>query len=42
MRTFTVDPQEGTRRSPFFKRTTLGKPRRGSVMVLIERNVVVC
>jgi hypothetical protein len=42
MRTFAMDPQERTRRPPFLKGVTLYKPRCGSVVVLVECNVVIC
>ena len=40
--TFTMDPHKGTRRSPFLKGAALSKPRCGPVMVLFERDVVIC
>jgi hypothetical protein len=42
MRTFTMDPQEGASRPPFLEGATLGKPHRSSIMVLVERDVVIC
>ena len=37
-----MNPQEGTRLSPFLEGAPLSKPRRGSIMVLSESNVVIC
>jgi hypothetical protein len=42
VRTFAMYPKERTHRSPFRKGVTLGKPRRGPIVVLSERDVVIC
>ena len=42
VRTFAMYPKEITHRSPFRKGVTLYKPRRGPIMVLPERDVVIC
>ena len=41
VRTFAMYPKERTHRSPFRKGVTLGKPRRGPIVVLPERDVVI-
>ena len=42
VRTFAMYPKERTRRSPFLKGATFGNPRRGPIMALPERDVVIC